>query len=168
MHEFLFRFDKKFINAMHAWGIPILRISLGVVFFWFGALKILGVSPVTAIVASTYSLFPTDSFILLLGFWEVAIGLGLIFKLFLRPTLFLLWLQMTGTLVSFVFAPSLFFFQGNPIILTVEGEFVIKNLVLIAASIVIGGFEVTVKSQITNSKPQTNSNYQKPEIPNTF
>ena len=113
MREFLIRFDEKFITAMHAWGISILRISLGVVFFWFGALKLVGVSPVTAIVASTYSLFPTQSFILTLGFLEIAIGLGLILKLFLRPTLFLLWLQMAGTFLSFVLAPSLFFFQGN-------------------------------------------------------
>jgi len=142
MREFLIRFDEKFITAMHAWGISILRISLGVVFFWFGALKLVGVSPVTAIVASTYSLFPAQSFILILGVLEVLLGVGLITKRFLRATLFLLWLQMAGTLASFALAPSLFFFQGNPLFLTVEGEFVIKNLVLIAASIVIGGFEV--------------------------
>lgn len=142
MQHIIFRLDQRMIAFMHAYGIRILRIALGVVFFWFGALKLLGVSPVTAIVASTYSLFPTKSFILILGFLEVAIGAGLLFKLFLRPTLFLLWLQMAGTFVSFALAPSLFFFQGNPLVLTVEGEFVIKNLVLIAASIVIGGFEV--------------------------
>jgi len=142
MYELFSRIDERLIGVMHRWGVPILRVSLGVVFFWFGALKLFGVSPVTAIVASTYSLFPTQSFILTLGFLEIAIGLGLILKLFLRPTLFLLWLQMAGTFLSFVLAPSLFFFQGNPLVLTVEGEFVIKNLVLIAASIVIGGFEV--------------------------
>lgn len=142
MQSTISRLDERMIAFMHRHGIAILRIALGVVFFWFGALKILGVSPVTAIVASTYSLFPAQSFILILGVLEVLLGVGLITKRFLRATLFLLWLQMAGTLASFALAPSLFFFQGNPLFLTVEGEFVIKNLVLIAASIVIGGFEV--------------------------
>ena len=157
MQSTISRLDERMIAFMHRHGIAILRIALGVVFFWFGSLKILGVSPVTAIVASTYSLFPTQSFILTLGFLEAAIGLGLMFKLFLRPTLFLLWLQMAGTFLSFALAPSLFFFQGNPLFLTVEGEFVLKNIVLIAASIVIGGFEIK-KSEIRNPNFETNSN----------
>jgi uncharacterized membrane protein YkgB len=142
MLGFLSRFDSRFITLMHRWGIPILRVSLGIVFLWFGALKLVGISPVTAIIATAYPLFPTNSFITILGCVEVLIGIGLIAKIFLRVTLLFLWIQMAGTLLSLATAPSLFFFQGNPFLLTVEGEFVIKNLVLIAASIVIAGHDV--------------------------
>ena len=157
MQSAIFRLDERIIAFMHTHGTAILRISLGVVFFWFGALKLLGVSPVTAIIGTSYSLFPSESFITILGVWELLIGIGLISKVFLRTTLLLLWLQMAGTLLSFLWAPSLFFFQGNPFFLTVEGEFVLKNIVLIAVSLVIGVYEIK-KSEFRNSNLETNSN----------
>ncbi len=127
---------------MHRWAIPFLRIALGIIFLWFGALKIFGVSPVAELVAKTYYFLPTKDFLFILGIWEVSIGLGLIFKIALRVTLALLWLQMAGTLMSFFLMPTLFFNNGNILLLTAEGEFVVKNLVLIAAGLVIGGYEV--------------------------
>ena len=135
-------FDRLCIQKMRMWGIPLLRVSLGIVFLWFGGLKIFGASPVTDLIAKTYSFFPVGIFVMILGIWEVAIGIGLIFKLLLRTTLALLWLQMAGTLFAVVFSPNLFFNNGNPLLLTAFGEFVVKNFVLIAAGIVIGGHEV--------------------------
>jgi len=142
------KFDQVFIEKMRRWGIPGLRVALGIVFLWFGALKVLGVSPVVELVAQTYYFLPIPSglFFDILGVWEIVIGLGLIFKKCLRCTLALLWLQMAGTLAAPLFAPGIFFMDGNPLLLTVEGEFVVKNLVLIAASVVIGGHEVRPNS----------------------
>ncbi len=150
---FLNVLDKFLIVEMHKWGIPLLRISLGVVFLWFGALKLFGVSPVVDLIANTYYFFPAGEFVMILGLWEVVIGLGLIFKLSLRFTLALLWIQMAGTLFSVVLAPQTFFQGNNPLLLTLEGEFVVKNLVLIAGAIVIGGYEVKPDSryEISNS-----------------
>ena len=136
------KFDRFFIEEMRDWGIPILRVSLGIVFLWFGALKVLGASPVEGLIAATYSFLPAKEFILILGVWEMAVGLGLIFKLALRVTLAFLWLQMLGTLATLFLEPSMFYAAGNPFLLTTEGEFVIKNLVLISAGLVIGGHEV--------------------------
>ena len=70
------------------------------------------------------------------------IGCGLICKRALRCTLALLLLHMTGTLIALGQAPSLFFLKSNPLLLTMEGEFVVKNVALIAAGLVIGGYEV--------------------------
>jgi len=134
--------DKFLIRQMHAKGIPALRIALGIVFLWFGALKIFGVSPVAELVAKSYAFLPAAAFIKVLGVWEVLIGLGLIFKIALRATLALLWLQMLGTLAAPVLSPTIFFSGWNPLGLTLEGEFVVKNLVLIASGLVIGGYEV--------------------------
>lgn len=134
--------DDFFIRSMRGGGIPFLRIALGVVFFWFGALKIAGVSPVEDVVRAAYPFFPPDMFMMLLGVWEAGIGLCLIFGAVLRVTLALLWAQLVGTFFALLLAPSLFFQNGNPILLTGMGEFVIKNIVLLASSIVIGGFEV--------------------------
>lgn len=138
------KFDSLLITNLHRWAIPVLRVALGIVFFWFGALKVLGVSPVVELVESTYSFLPASEFVIILGIWEMLIGIGLLSKRCLRTTLVLLWLQMFGTFISLALAPSMFF-TGNVFVLTIEGEFVVKNLVLVAASLVVGGHQIKQK-----------------------
>jgi len=150
MENLFYKFDQFFIGRMNRWGIPILRFALGIVFLWFGSLKIFNVSPVAGLIAGTYSFLPLQTFMAVLGVWEVIIGIGLIFKLSLRITLAFLWIQMAGTLFSLILNPSIFFQGGNLLLLTTEGEFVVKNLVLIAAGIVIGGYEVLPTNQQIN------------------
>jgi uncharacterized membrane protein YkgB len=137
--------EDKFINFMDGHGIFLLRISLAIVYIWFGALKIAGVSPVSDLIRSTYPSFPEPFFITFLGIWEVVIGIGLLFKFFLRLTLLLLWLQIAGIFLGCILVPYLYFAYQNPLLLGVNGEFVIKNLVLVAASIVVGGYELKKK-----------------------
>ncbi len=134
--------DKIFIAWMRKHGLTLLRITLAVVFIWFGALKVGSVSPVADLVMRTYPFFPEPAFLSFLGLWEIAIGLGLMFKITLRTTLALLWFQMLGTFAAAVLDPSLFFMHSNIFLLTTQGEFVVKNLVFLAASIVVGGHEV--------------------------
>lgn len=134
-------YDRLIIETMYKWGIRSLRISLGIVFLWFGLLKIMNETPVEELIRNTYGFLPQEEFIAFLGAWEIVIGLGLIFKVYLRAVLVLLWMQMAGIFTSVILAPSIFFL-GNPLYLTLEGEFVVKNLVLIAASIVIGGYRI--------------------------
>src|SRR5258706_1254901 len=141
-HTNLISFDSVFIDSMKKHGIFLLRISLAIVFIWFGLLKIFNVSPVIPLITNTYPLFPEPFFITFLGLWEVLIGIGLLFKVLMRFTLALLWLQMGGIFFGFLLSPTLYFLHGNPFLLSTEGEFVIKNFVLVAASIVVGGNEV--------------------------
>ena len=141
--------DDFVITSLRTWSIPVLRIALGIIFLWFGALKLLGVSPVLSLVRQTCSFLPLNSFFLLLSIWEMGIGCGLIFKRALRLTLALLCLHLMGTFIAMLQAPSLFFIHNNPLWLTAEGEFVIKNLVLVAAGLVIGGYEVKLRTDAT-------------------
>ncbi|MBI2053389.1 MAG: DoxX family membrane protein [Candidatus Sungbacteria bacterium] len=145
MYEKFKTADRFLISIMQERSISLLRIALGVVFLWFGALKVAGVSPVADLIAETYSFLPAQSFLMVLGVWEIIIGIGLIFKIALRTTLALLWIQMLGTFGAPLMAPHIFFLGGNPLLLTVQGEFVIKNIVLITAGLVIGGWQVTPK-----------------------
>lgn len=134
-------------TALTAWmarsGIPLLRISLGVVFLWFGVLKFFpGLSPAQTLAGNTIStlsfgLLTPDLAVFILAVWECLIGVGLIAGYLLRATLFLLWLQMLGTITP------LFLFPGQcftivPIAPTLEGQYIIKNLVLVTAGLVIG------------------------------
>lgn len=132
------RVDAAMVGFMAAWGIWLLRICLGAVFIWFGALKVSGHSPVVALVAAAVPWFPPETFVPFLGVWEILVGAGLLFRVALRLTLLLFWLQMAGTFLVLVLRPDIAFQGGNPLLLTTEGEFVIKNLVLISAGLVVG------------------------------
>jgi len=133
------RVDRGMVGFMEAYSIPVLRVSLAAVFIWFGILKLTGHSPVYELVAKTVYWVSPDVFIPFLGAWEVLIGAGLLFRVALRLTLFLFWLQLAGTFLVLVLRPDIAFQHGNPLLLTTEGEFVIKNLVLISAGLVVGG-----------------------------
>jgi uncharacterized membrane protein YkgB len=119
-------------------GVPLLRISVGVVFLWFGLLKIFEVSPVSGLVAKTIYWFDPDVVVPALGAVEVFVGLCLLAGRLMRVALPLLVLQMAGTFLVLVILPEIAFRDGNPLLLTVEGEFVVKNLVLFSAGLVIG------------------------------
>ena len=122
----------------HPQGQPPRRAQLGVVFIWFGALKVLDVSPVADLVADTVYWVNPDWFVPVLGGAEMLIGFGLALGRGLRLVLLALAAQMIGTFLVLVTLPELAFQDGNPLKLTVEGEFVIKNLVLLTAGLVVG------------------------------
>jgi uncharacterized membrane protein YkgB len=132
------RLDAGLVRFMNLWGVRLLRLALAVTFIWFGALKVFNVSPVADLVAQTVYWFPPEWVVPLLGWWEIAVGLGLLFRLVLRLTLLFFFLQMAGTFLVLIMHPDLSFQDGNPLLLTVLGEFVIKNLVLLTAGLVIG------------------------------
>ena len=136
--RFVERLDARVVAWMDRSGIGVLRIAMAIVFIWFGALKVLGRSPVVDLVAQTVYWFDPAVFVPLLGVWEICVGLGLLFRLMLRVTLLLFWLLLAGTFSVLLVNPQVAFQGGNPLLLTMEGEFVIKNLVLIAAGLVIG------------------------------
>ncbi len=140
--EFQSRFDqidKRITFWMARYGLAIMRIGLGIVFFWFGALKLFpGLSPAEELVRNTTYFVNPNWFIPVLALWEMAIGLGLMLGRFLRLTLLLLFLQMPGTALPLVVLPEAVWTQ-IPYGLTLEGQYIIKNLVLIGAGLVLGG-----------------------------
>ena len=101
-------------------------------------LKVIDRSPVEDLVKDTIYFLPEDTFFVIIGIWEIIIGAGLLIPVALRLTLLLFWAQMAGTFLSLVVLPGRSFQDGNPFLLSDTGEFVIKNLVLIAAGLVIG------------------------------
>ncbi|MGW8251395.1 MAG: DoxX family membrane protein [Anaerolineales bacterium] len=124
-------------------GITLLRISLGVVYVWFGVLKFFpAMSPAEDLVVKTiytlsFGLVPGDVSMPILAAWECLIGLGLAFGVYLRATLLLLALQMIGTITPVFLFPGAVFIHF-PYALSLEGQYIIKNLVIISSAIVIG------------------------------
>lgn len=145
------RIDRAITNWMARYGLLVLRIGLGIVFLWFGALKLVpGLSPAEDLVRSTTAFVDPDWFIPLLAVWEMAIGLGLIVGKFMRLTLLLLFMQMPGTALPLFVLPEAVW-TSFPFGLTLEGQYIIKNLVLIGSAIVLGG---TVRGGRLVAEPQ--------------
>lgn len=132
------RIDARILAVLGRIALPALRISLGVVFVWFGALKVADVSPVSDLVARTVYWFDPDVIVPALGVLEISVGMMLVLNRMLRVALLLFAAQMVGTFLVFIVLPDVAFRDGNPLLLTVEGEFVIKNLVLLTAGMVVG------------------------------
>lgn len=130
--------DLKIIRFLGRRSVPLLRVSLGLVFVWFGALKVAGVTPVADLVASVVYWVDPGWFVPVLGGFEILVGLGLISSRMMRLVLLLFALQMIGTFLVLIVRPDIAFQGGNPLLLTVEGEFVVKNLVLLSAGLVVG------------------------------
>ncbi len=131
--------DKSITKWMAGVGYIFLRIGLGIVFFWFGMLKFFpGMSPAEGLVRNTIYFIDPDIFVPILAGWEVLIGIGLITGKFMRVTLLLLYLQMPGTALPLILLPDVVW-NIFPYGLTLEGQYIIKNLVLIGAGLVLGG-----------------------------
>ena len=143
------RIDRAIAGWMQRNGIRLLRYSLGIVFIWFGALKFFdGLSPAESLVRRTVYWIDPDLFIPILGGWEVLIGLGLLYRPAIRVAIFLLFAQMPGTMLPLVLLPDVCF-TVMPVGLTLEGQYIIKNLVLISAALVVGG---TVRSDVRDAR----------------
>lgn len=118
------------------YGLLLLRYSLGITFLWFGVLKLIGMSPVADIILSAVpAVLSTQPFFFFsLALLEIFIGLGLLFRRTAPVAAIIMMLHLlvaTGSvLLTQGFAPSF------PL-LTLPGEFVVKNLILIAAGFVI-------------------------------
>ncbi len=138
MRDTLDALDRRIAGWMERRGRFFLRISLATVFIWFGALKLFDISPAGALVRDTVYWFDADVFVPVLGVWEIAIGAGLLFRPLLRVALLLLFLQMPGTMLPLIVKPDACW-NPFPYGLTLEGQYIIKNLILISAAITVGG-----------------------------
>ena len=133
------RFDRLVVWAMDAFGIRFARLALGIVFIWFGALKMIGeLSPAYDLVAATIYWLTPEIIIPLIGLWEVAIGVAFLFPPLTRLALLLLIPQMPATFLPLVLLPEVTF-TVVPWGLTLEGQYIVKNLVIIACALIIGG-----------------------------
>jgi uncharacterized membrane protein YkgB len=135
--------DRRIAAFMQRVGIPALRVSLAVIFVWFGVLKPLGLSPAAPLVEATVAWMPflsPQTWVAVIGWWEVAIGATFLFRRTVRVAVALLALQMAGTFSPMVMLPGVTFQPGGiPFAPTMEGQYIIKNLLIISAALVVGG-----------------------------
>lgn len=134
--------DLHITHWMARYSLAILRFGLGVIFVWFGALKLFpGLSPAEELVRNTIYFFDPGYFLPILAIWEILIGAGFLIGLFTnklqRLTILLLFLQIPGTALPLVLLPGVCW-TSFPFGLTLEGQYIIKNLVIIGSALVLG------------------------------
>ena len=121
-------------------GALITRLGFAVVFLWFGALKFWsGLSPAQALVEATVGWIVDPAwFVPFLGVWEVAIGIGMLIDRCRHWTLLLLFGHMAGTFMPFFSCPELVW-SDPPFVWTLEGQYIVKNLVFTGAALMLWG-----------------------------
>ena len=135
--------DATAIKLMDKFGVTLLRYSLGIIYIWFGGLKVVELSPAQELVENTVYWFENPkTFVPILGIWEVIIGITMCIKPLIRVSIFLLFVQMPGTFLPLVLFPEVCF-TNFPFGLTLEGQYIVKNLIIISSALVVGS---TVRS----------------------
>jgi uncharacterized membrane protein YkgB len=150
MKEIIKKFDKGIIDKLDQRTIKIMRsssriairLSFGIIFIWFGILKPLHLSPAEGLLKATVVWLPfgsADNWLIIIGWWEVVIGICFLFEKTTRLAIILLLTQMIGTFMPLVFLPEVTFQAHNVLLPTLEGQYIIKNLIIISAALVLGG-----------------------------
>lgn len=152
---FLSRVEHTVTRLTARYGIRIACLSLGIIYLWFGLMKFLpGHSPIDDLVGRTiaklsFGHIPPRVSLPLLATWECLIGLGFLTGLARRMTLLLFFLQMPGTVLPLFFFPHEIFIRF-PYELSLEGQYIVKNLVLVSVGLIIAatlrGGRLTPKS----------------------
>ena len=125
----------------------LVRIPLFIIFFWFGFLKIIKLSPAQELVMDTVYWMPfldASAWTIIIGIWEVFIAIFFLFKRTILIAMVLLLIQMTGTFLPLVILPEVTFQNSNPFLPTLEGQYIIKNIIIITAALIIGGTQLKV------------------------
>lgn len=130
--------DDQITRRLEQFGHPLHRVSLGVLFIWLGLLKQSGFETGSSLIAQTVYWGPTDVIVPLLGWWEVGIGIGLLVRPMIRVALLLLAIRLPGTALALVLHPEITF-ADSVLSPTPAGQFLIKDLMLFSAAMVIGG-----------------------------
>lgn len=142
MKELILKLDRLIAGRMRLLSTPAIRLAFGVIFIWFGILKPLGLSPAEGLLKATVQWLPfgsPETWLIIIGWWEVVIGVFFLFKPTTRIAILLLFVQMIGTFMPLIFLPQITFQSSNILLLTLEGQYIIKNLIIIAAALVLGG-----------------------------
>jgi uncharacterized membrane protein YkgB len=138
IRERVARADDRILTVLEHHGHRLHRRSLGGLFIWLGLLKPMGHETATSLLAHTIYWGSPETMVLVLGWWEVAIGMAMLHRSYVRIALFLLLLRIPGTLLAFVLLPEVTFIQF-PLVPTPEGQYLLKDLVLFFAAMAISG-----------------------------
>ncbi|MAS93594.1 MAG: hypothetical protein CMO55_10415 [Verrucomicrobiales bacterium] len=138
MHPKFDRLDQTIGGWMESYGHVAHRFGLALLFVWFGLLKPFGYKTTTSLLAETIYWGSPEYMVPILGWWEFAIGISLLIRPLIRLGILLLLIRLPGTLLAFLLLPDICFEKGF-LVPTPEGQYLVKDLVLFTAAMIIGG-----------------------------
>ncbi len=131
------------INFLNKQKYLLGRIVLFSIFFWYGYLKVIGVSPAEDLVKELFSVFHLDIILpfkyFFIAFWlfEMLIGIGFLIGKYKKILLLVFLFHMFTTFLPVIFLPELVWQSFG--VLTLAGQYIIKNLVLIILGVFLLG-----------------------------
>lgn len=142
LHIRLASVDQRFTAWVATHGVTVLRISVGIVFFWFGVLKFFPrLSPAEDLAARTiaalsFGVIKPAVSVPVLATWECLIGLSLVTGQYVRVALVTMFAHMIGTVTPLFLFPHETW-SRVPYAATLEGQYILKNMVLVSAAFVV-------------------------------
>ena len=143
MGKKLDQWDLRISLFMRHLGHVLERWALGILFIWFGLLKITGENSASSLIAKSIYFYEPEKMVMILGGWELLIGGALLVSKLTRLAVLLLMIRLPGTFLALVLKADLCF-EGDFWVPTLQGQYLLKELTLIGAALVIGG---TVRSE---------------------
>lgn len=128
--------EQKIYSFLSQYYIWLLRIALAIIYIWFGILKPFDSSPASDLVANSIRFLPREPFFIFLGIWETALGIMFLVPKLTKITFWIFILHMAGTFTPFLTLTDSTF-TSFPFALSLEGQYIVKNIALIAAAIAI-------------------------------
>ncbi len=132
----IFSIDSGFIRFFRKISDPLSRLAIFTVYFWFGLLKVLGLSPASELIRDlfgrTIHFMPFPTFYLVFAWFEVIIGLLFLFPRLTRLVIPLLLVHMITTALPLFLLPTVSW--QSFLVPTLQGQYIIKNLVIIACA----------------------------------
>lgn len=138
--------EERVVHWARTYAVTLLRYAFALIYFWYGFLKVLGISPADELVYRSIDWIGFPHFGVFLGMWEMIIGVGFAYKPLNRLALLMFFLKIPGTFFPLFTSPEKCF-TIFPYGLTLEGQYIFKNLIMIAAALVLVG-------SLRNAKPQ--------------
>jgi len=149
MKSLILKFDSLIINRLRELEIPLARIAIFIVYFWFGLLKLLDMSPAGPLVQTLFErtiwFMPFQSFYFLFSLFEMAIGIIFLIRGLERLAIFLLSLHLVTTVLPLFLLPEIAW-QGF-LVPTLEGQYIIKNILIVAVAVVVGSKLVPITAR---------------------
>ncbi len=146
-------FDRTVISKARHYAYKIARSAIFLIFFWFGVLKVFGISPasplVSALLSRTLTCIPAAIFLPVFGLFECAIGILFLFPKCTRLTICLIILHIATTFLPLVFLPSIAW--TGPFVPTLEGQYIIKNVVILALVVGLIGHMKPMRAEKHNA-----------------
>jgi uncharacterized membrane protein YkgB len=150
MKETLYSIDRAVLAVANRSGVWVARLSLFIIYFWFGLLKVIDLSPASPLIQElfekTMPIMPFATFLVLFGLFECLIGLLWLIKGLERLAIPLFAFHMVTTFMPIFLVAGIW---TAPLVPTLEGQYIVKNLALIAAVLMIVNSLTPLKNKTT-------------------